>query len=283
MASASSVGRLELEGLLSVLFSGSKWRWGVGIGLEALAVLAGAGCVLASFATPWAGIAVTVAALAGSLFRWWGNSWRRHAERLLRAKELRDGLDWPVASKMFADLRETYSSLAERAGARQAEQRDFYDTDDPVRPRRLLEMLRESTWWSERLARFALRLSIALVTVLVLLCLSAGLPLIEALSGAPPHFAQLVSLYTALISLLFACDLGRLLIGYGRFAADSRDAYGQLNALAAHPDPAESEVLSAVLDYQFARAEAPPIPDWIWRARGETLNQTWAEELRPRP
>jgi len=282
LASAPPVGRLELEGLLSALFSGSKWRWGLGVALEAIAVLAGAVCVLLSVATPWAGIAVTVAALAGSLFRWWGDVWRRQAERLLRAKELRDGLDWSVEPKMFADLRATYSSLARKAGTRQAEQREFYDTEEVPGPRRLLEMLRESTWWSERLARFAFQLCFVLVALLVIASLYAGLPLARAFSGVP-DFAQLVSLYTALICLLFSCDLGRLVVGYSGFAGDARDAYGRLNALASHDTLSESSVLSIVLEYQFARADAPPIPDWMWRFQRDTLNETWADELRTRP
>ncbi len=282
MATAPPVGRVELEGLLSALFSGSKWRWGLGVALEALAVLAGAACVLLSVAAPWAGIAVTVVALAGSLLRWWADLWRRHAERLLRAKELRDGLEWPVDPKMFADIRATYASLTRRAETRQAEQSEFYDTTEAASPRRLLEMMRESTWWSERLARFAFQLSLALVALLIIASLYAGLPVIQAFSGTA-DFSQLVSLYTALICLLFSCDLGRLFVGYAEFAAEARDAYSRLNSLASQPAPPEAAVLSVVLEYQFARAEAPPIPDWLWRRRRETLNQTWSEELRSRP
>lgn len=283
MATAPPVGRLELEGLLSALFSGSKGRWGLGVALEALAVLAGATFVLVPVEIPWAGIAVTVTGLAGSLFRWRGDVRRGHAEQLLRAKELRDGLQWSVDSKMFADLREAYSSLGPIAGARQAEQRDFYDTDEPKGARRLLEMIRESTWWSERLARFAFRLSVGLIAVLILLCLYAGLPLVQALSGVLPDSVQLVGLYTALICLLFSCDLGRMALGYTHFASSARDANLQLNALASHPSPSEASVLSIVLEYQVARAEAPPIPDWAWRLRRETLNEIWADEMKTRP
>lgn len=282
MANAPPVGRLELEGLLSALFSGSKTRWGLGVGLEALAVLAGATFVLVPVKHPWAGIVVAVTAVAGSLIRWRGDVRRGDAEQLLRAKELRDGLAWPVAPKMFADLREAYSSLGPMAGARQAEQRDFYDTDEPAGARRLLEMIRESTWWSERLARFAFRLSFFLVAILVVVSLYAGLPLVQAFSGAPPDSVQLVGLYTALISLLFSCDLGRMVLGYSQFASRARDANLQLNALASHPSPSEASVLSIVMEYQFARAEAPPIPDWAWRLRRDTLNATWSDELKTR-
>lgn len=282
MAATQPVGRLELEGLLSALFSGSKWRWGFGVVLEVIAVLAGASLVLLSIATPWAGIAVTVIALAGSVLRSWGDLWRGHAERLLRAKELRDGLGWSVDSKMFADLRATYSSLAHRAGARQAEQREFYDTDEAPGPRRLVEMMRESSWWSERLASFAFRLSLFLVTLLAVASLYTGMPLAQAFSGSPPDFAQVGSLYTALICLLFSCDLGRLLIGYSQFASDARDANLQLNALAKQASLSEAAVLRTVLEYQFARAEAPPIPDWMWRMWRLTLNATWADELKTR-
>jgi hypothetical protein len=143
--------------------------------------------------------------------------------------------------------------------------------------------MRESTWWSERLARFAFRLSFAMVACLVIASLYGGLPLVRAVSGVPLDYAQLVGLYTALICLLFSCDLGRLPIGYSQFASNARDTNLQLNALASLPETSEPDVVRMVLDYQFARAEAPPIPDWAWRLRRDTLDETWAAELKSRP
>jgi len=272
---------MELEGLLSAFFTVSKRRWGPGLALESLAVFAGAVSVILEFAPTWAGVATAATALVGSLLRWRADVLRSYAEELLRAKELRDGLGWPVDRKRYADLRADHSSLAKLANFRQEEQSNFYETDEPVGPRRLVQMLRESTWWSERLARFCFWLTLGLVILLVIVSLYA-FPFAESFTGVPLEADQLVSLYTSLICLVFSGNVARLIFGYNSLSTAARDAYERLDSLADQSDLSGATALSIVMTYQFVRSAAPPIPDWVWRLRRTALNEAWEEELSHR-
>lgn len=199
----------------------------------------------------------------------------------MRAKELRDGLGWPIDAKRYADLRGDHPSLAATANVRQEEQSNFYDTEEPPGPRRLVQMLRESSWWSERLARLAFRLSLGLVIVLGVTSLYA-ISFADLLRGGPLTRAQLVSLNTSLICLVFSGNLAWLVVGYSALRDAASATYERLDALAAQAVPTQAAVLSAVMSYQFARAAAPPVPDWVWRLRRAVLNETWREELSKR-
>lgn len=273
------IDQVELEGLLSAFFTSSKNMWTWAVALSVVAILSGVGTA-AFYPQPpwWIGVPTGLFAFLGTALRWRSDSLRTIGEELLRGKEFRDGIGRPLDAKRIADLKEDYSHFSTTAARRQAEQDNFYDTLEPLGPARLVEMLRESSWWTERLARRGKTLATATSLALGASCLYA-LPLGTLVSGIPLAGSSLISFYTGLIGLFFTGDLARLIAGYAELSANARSSYRTFDALSGDDQVSLEDVLIAAFGYQLSRSQAPPIPTWLWRWRRGTLNALWATNL----
>lgn len=279
---SSLISRVELEGLLSAFFTVSKRRWAYSLLLQGIAVAIGTASVILGSTSLWGGIAVTAVATASSLARWRSAHLRAAAEALLCQKEFRDGLGWDPDSRLVADLKATHSKLAALAIKRQEEQSEFYDTKVTIGPSRMIEMVRESAWWTSQNSSFCSR-AVAYCGGLLVVSSLYGTMISWIATTGEPNPTTLVSLLTSVVSLVFALDIARLFFEYQALEREAEAAFSAAEALLERAELADCDALRPVLRYQVARALAPPIPDWVWRLRRDNLNSVWQAELARTP
>ena len=263
----------QLRGVLSTWFSRAKTWWGLSLGVQILASAVGAISVLTGNTSEWWALILGVASVIGGAGLWRSEALRHRAESLLRHTELQDGFGISVDDKTLADSLSRAIPIATAAVIRGQEQGMFYASSENTGARRVLDNLRESTWWTEQLALKMAWISgicAALVGIVALWSLLVAASLIR--SATPIVVSNVV---TAVIALVFAGNLIRLPSDYASLAADAREA----NTKAADHIRAgrldEGNALLLLCDYQLKRSTGPMIPDWTWRLLRVHLNEIW--------
>ncbi|KPV54312.1 hypothetical protein SE17_04550 [Kouleothrix aurantiaca] len=223
-------------------------------------------------------LAAAVLVIASVLCLWRSQRLKDTAEVLLRRFELYKGLSWPVSPREISDLVATAPQSVKTA-ARSGDGSDTYFTSTRQEtPKRLLENLTESAWWTKHQAR---RVSNILFGFSILVGILAVVTLIVSLQNASTlsqDFAEnIAKAVIAIIVFLFTAGYIRLAFDYLLLAQEATKAEERACQLLEKPNVTEVEAIQCAHDYQLARAAAPLLPTWLWKLMQNELNQLWKE------
>lgn len=197
------------------------------------------------------------------------------AEDCKRKLEIFDGFGRRPSSKWLANVRLAYPAKEDSAFNALLTQGITYDSDVPVSPRRVLENLAESAWFSYHLAGWCR-------TAITLLTFAAGVLILAIIFYFIGTLNDIESLRAAskavAATFVFLLSLGavRGMLAYSSFASKADKIDDEADELAKREgDISENDALRLLHDYQMARASAPMIPTWVWRIRRDALNKNW--------
>jgi flagellar biosynthesis protein FliQ len=209
--------------------------------------------------------------------QWRSDILKGRAEQLKRKIELFDGLGWTISP---ADLSDALAKISSRRRnlILKAVKENYFASQTSVGPKRAVENLQESAWWSKDLAGTTLILC-AIVTVVLVVgsLISLGVAVSAVKDTATLENTSRV--IAAIVSLIVSLGLIRLMSGYFAFGRRSE----QVEKATVHllgGTVSEVEAIKLLHDYQIARSAAPLIPDWIWKLRRKTLNELWDQYRR---
>lgn len=253
----------NLEGLRSVLFSSAKrwWFGGVGAGFLAIVVvpIASASDVLKSIDTTFAALL----AILGKVLRSCADAIRVDADRLQRANELSVGVGFPVNSAMVADVKYRYSRLAKVAEQQEANQQEYYSASGDPSPHLLVSMLRESAWWTARLAG----------TMECIIYTVAGIGFMASLLTLLIESTSKRFYGMAICSILLA-DLIQLGWRYHKTKSACDCVFKEFDSLS-DCDVTERDAVLTATDYHMVRSTGPLLPDWLWKMQRKKLQDAW--------
>jgi hypothetical protein len=213
-----------------------------------------------------------VLAVIAECCHWRSDIVKGRAEHLKRRIEFFDGLGWPIPS---VELSDGIAKMSRRQRSRMERTADesYFASESEVGAQRLLENLRESSWWSKHLAGWMLVAS-SLISSTLLIGSLVALALSIAATTNSAALDSISRVVAALLTLILSLGLVKLIAGYFTFAKKSEqienEAIGQLAKTLS-----DVEAIRILQEYQIARASAPLIPDWIWRMRRPLLNGLW--------
>lgn len=240
---------------------------------EFLAALVGViGCTVPSWGASSA-LVLAVLALVGTWVRGLSSRFADSAHDILRRLDLQDALGRPINPAIVADLIDDVPDLVQRLALRSQSAPYFGSVSQPG-PRRLLENLRESSWWTKRLAGDMAKVTNGFTVVLTGVGMLTLLAAVNGIRG--PGALQGASAWISAV-ILFA-------IAQGPHHASGR--YGQLRDSAAavqqraehllgRSAPDEMDALQVAADYHLARQRAPVIPTLWYERRRPALNKLW--------
>ena len=252
------------DGLRQALFSAAKWRWGWGLGLGYVAAVA-VPLAIWLHVPRWIGLSLAAATtVLGSGLRWWSASFRLHANSLLRDYEL-SSVGHPRDRVLSSHILAAHPRIVRKAARPGVERTPYHEARGHASTELLVGRMRESAWWTEKLASKAMNWSYALGCVAILLVLVSF-----ASAGS-------VGVRVHATAILLVVLVGILQLGwqYGQLAKTSGRAFSTLDALLVKCDLSEREALMEVSKYQTARDAAPLIPDWLWRLYRRDLQDAW--------
>ena len=199
-----------------------------------------------------------------------------------RKLDMQNGLGWAVADHDVADLLlKTPSSVKNVAKGEVAKEPYFASTLEPG-PRRLLEITRESSWWSRHLARkLALFCwgTFFVATILSLAGLFVSLQIASATMspGRGPTFATIARVVTSVLTLVLSLGTVKLALAYGDFEKKSAKIEESASRSIHASEASEIDAIKTAHEYTLARACAPMIPEWIWQWNRDELNALWSK------
>lgn len=211
------------------------------------------------------------------------NTWISHrvsqfkgaADECKRKHELFDGFGVVPNGKWLANFRMANPGALKTAEENLLRKGITYASAELPGPRRILENVVESAWFSHHLARWcatALAWGIFITGIFLvagLLFLACSTNQLESRNAAAKAIAA---------TFLFVISLGMIrgflsYQGFSRKADKCDDAAADL--LHTTGEPTEYEALRILNDYQMARASAPMIPTWVWKICRGRLNENW--------
>lgn len=257
------------------LFGRAKTFWWGGLSIKLVVFVLAACLALSTSSTawwlPWLALALNGTADTALLA---SDRYRSDAESLLRKLDLQDSLGWAIEAREVADLSARYPDVSAILPMGET-----YFASTATGPRRALENLRESSWWSKHLAETMRSASLFAVAAGIVVTLVALVGAVR-IAGEPGLASDaLVLAKTAVTFLMLAFTLGILRMGLGYHslhvrcqAIEDRATAGLANDAVACDTASAAKAWS---DYHIARAGAPMLPTLVWRLRRRRLNEVW--------
>lgn len=251
----------------------AKWWWSASLTFKILGFAFG--LLILPFSAETIPLVIAALTVLSEVTSYRSEAIRSRGQVIRRRLDFQDSLGWQISNAEFSDLlMRCPRSVRNRASTGQSTE-PYFASNLPPGPRRALQNISESAWWSKHLSESMFKFCLWLVIVGVLISVSTLLIALQAIGQADAR-ASVVRVVTALLMLLLSTDTIRLTLGYFGFAESA--GRSEL-AATAQLDSKKAEDIDAIKimnEYHVARAVGPIIPTWIWKYRRTELNQTWA-------
>lgn len=199
------------------------------------------------------------------------------AHDILRRLDLMDGLGHKIDPATAADLQDDTPFLVHWLALRQTQFPYFASSHQPS-PRRLVENLYESTWWTKRLARDMTWGSAAFAAVIW----SIGIFMLIATTNevwAPESWGA--GTLSALILFLIATGPQHARRQYAELREGAERVQHEAERLLGK-EPTEAQALALACEYHLKRQGAAVIPTPWYRLRRGRLNALWDDVVAER-
>lgn len=255
----------------------AKTWWWITRGLQ-LAVL-----VIGIVITVWNVLPTELAIVAsllsiGSVITLWVADHRKgNAQAIHRKFEFLDALGWEVSSQ---ELRNLHVTLPKEVKAKLDKSPNspytYFASKTARSPRRLMENLTESTFFSRHLAARSAQI-FGFITIVIFI-LAIGM-LLLTLQASPSQSTGIVTakIFVAVLGFLFTAGFIRLTYDFYRFSQVSSRAEDNACALLKQRDIELEEAIKLYHEYQLARAGSPLIPTLVWKYMRDELNKRWEQ------
>lgn len=259
--------------LADFFYGRAKILWFLSLGLKLFSALLGIVLVLAHIGSSLSPIFVFTLALCSELIQWQSDIQKGFAEALTRKIEYHNGFNWPFSPK---DMRDSLSRVSKKNRDRiskKIEDNYFASKEEPS-PRRVIENLRESAWWSSQQLGTVLLICVLVVATLIggsLFTLSRSIETIDNYSS----LANINRATTAVLSSVISLGLFKLIVGYYNFKSKADLIEQKATPLLKSENITEREAILLLHEYHLSRSSSPPIPSIVWRMKRKNLNELW--------
>jgi hypothetical protein len=268
-----------LRDLSRMQFSVAQWCLAAALIADIAALVVGVVGATSPAWVGWATLGLVVLALVAAQARAIGDRYSGRANEILRRLDLHEGLGRPIDPIIAADLVDDTPPFVQR-WTRWREEDPYFGSTQPLSPRRLVENVRESSWWSKRLAgdmasaAWMLGAALAVLGILTLVAATNGLMSEDAVQSSAPWLSGGILLLISQSPLQARRRYLELRDGVERI---QERAHSLLQSRQVN----EIEALEIAADYHLVRQCAPVIPTAWYNHRRDTLNNLWRTRVQP--
>jgi hypothetical protein len=264
---------LDLRSINQNRFAHAKRLWTIANLLRFTAFIAGAWAVFLATSPLYLPQILFMMVVAAELFQWRSDVIKGRCESLLRKLDLCRSFDMAISS---ADKRDIASYLPKPLRKRfsDSELPDTYFTSSgPPGPRKAIENLVESAWYTRQQANMMVGVCIVLTVVVVGVALAA---LIFASNGVQSVATRTMisKVVTSWLLLIFSLGMFKHGWAYYKLAERSDRTYHAGEHLL-RGEVTEADAVKQWYEYQIGRASSPLLPDWLWKLKQDDLNDSW--------
>ena len=262
-----------LEDLVNRAYDRAKWWAGGVLILQAGLFLSGVVAIFwpqITLTYPWVALPLALGgaeiARRASVYKGLAETAKRHHEYLL-------GFGVKPSGGQLADLRQSLRKELSKEANDLLKKGITYASSEAHGPKRVLENLSESAWYTRHLASRCVVWIAS--TVLITLTTSISI-LFWSTQTLDDSAARVASAKGIAATLIFLISVGaiRSWTGYLKLSQKAKDIDGEAcRLLAGEANAFEAQRLLA--EYQLARASAPIVPTWIWKIHRNSLNEDY--------
>ena len=217
---------------------------------------------------------VAIFAMIAELLQWRSEYIKSIAESLLRKFEYHDGFGWPILKLEISDILARVPVNIRKSIPSQDPDYQYFESKEVVGPKRVIENLIESAWWSKHLSETAIHV---FLTITLLTIIGSFAILIISIETVQNYsiLTNVSRIVTSTLLLLFSLRLIRNTVDYYSLNRKAGQIETKANDILQSQNFDKDKILKVLIEYQFVRNSSPLIPTWIWKARRETLNDLW--------
>jgi hypothetical protein len=255
------------------LFDRAKIWWGASLLLKLSVFAIGVTLIFSSHASKLSAFVVGFLSIASELCKLRSDQIKGVGEDLCRKLDFQESLGWQILMAEMSDIMLKFTNRG-RKKLLSKEGETYFASNTYPSPRRALENLQESAWFSKYLSRTMAHLCLTSIIILVFVSIATLLTSIHTIKDYD-LLANMGRVVTSSLMLVFSINLIPLMLGYFSFSHSAGDAERKAKDILDVGTCNEIDALKAWQEYHIVRAQAPLIPTWIWKYKRNTLNELW--------
>jgi hypothetical protein len=207
---------------------------------------------------------------------WRSDAVKDFSEELRRKLDTRDSFGWPISSTELSDLFIKTPANLRQLAPRETQGQNYFASRTPFGPKKALENIQESAWWSKHLSKKMFQYCLVTSLTLLVIILGTLIICIQTISSRD-SLINIGRIVTSTLMLFFILGLYRRIIGYYEFSQKASQIESRIENLLNTQNVSESDAIKIVHEYQLARFSSPLIPSFIWKQMRGELNLMWAK------
>jgi len=273
--------KISLRALDRIFRETAESWWFFSLLFKASIFLAGALLIFlpaSSQVIPFIVVALTLMAEFAS---WQYNGARDSWESLHRKLDLSESLSWKISNAEISDLL-IQSSKRQKEKALQLNLEPYFASSQVLGAKRTVENIQESAWWAKHLAKRAGSIYFGAIIFLLIGSLSVLIISIETIKDFDV-LSNMGRAVTSAVMLVFSLDIARIANAYKKYSGKAASIESETIRLLKNPNIMTVDAIKIVQEYHLAHAEAPMVPQWLWKLMRKDLDVTWQKYRRQRP
>ena len=267
---------MSIRLLMQAQFDEAK-RWWFWANVSRLLVVA---ATITSLLRPdwlsWIWVFSAALTVAYTVCQWRADALQSKTDAIKRKLEFQDGLGWRIPEIEKSDMLIEASSAVKRM-AYEHEESPYFDSLEAVSPKRAVENLTQSAWYTRHLARKMAKIVFTFSAIIIVISVTL---LVVALQSPPLQLWGTAIGHMVITVLVFIVASGYVRLGF-RYRVLSQQAErftDRGKQLCKLETLSERQSIQLLHEYQIARVTAPMIPDWLWRKSEAELNKLWKQQ-----
>lgn len=214
---------------------------------------------------------ILLLSLTSETFSIISDKYKSQGEKLLRALDLRLSFGSAIPKTIELELNE---QIAKKKRKEFTEEEDtYFASTAPAGPKKALENLRESSWYSKKEANTMLIIYNVLTITLITLSLIAVIIASKAIMN-PEIRNQTTNTSTSFLMLLISLWMIKGGYSYFKMREMCDKFFISSDSLLKH-EINEEDAKRLWNEYHLYRATFPLLPEWLWKLKGESLERAW--------
>lgn len=264
---------MDLRAINQYRFDEAKTFWGASVLVKFLTFVFGAVTVFIEHPPAYTPQLLLISACLSELLQWRSDFLKGQSEGLLRKLDVCKSFQKELSE---TDKREIVADLPHKVRAQfSVEANDkYFASTTPPGPRRSVENLLESAWYTRKQCVAMTIFCIVLIVVL----LTTSLFALFIASKEVKDVVVLTNISKAVTSwLLLVFSLGVFKNAWGYYKMYQRCLKTENNAehLLGNENVLEADAIKQWYEYQIARSSAPLLPGWLWSLMKDSLDDAW--------
>jgi hypothetical protein len=275
MAKNPSLATYDPRSLDRALFELSKKWWLFALLCKLVVFVVSVVVILAGVIPQVAPFIAIVLSIAAELLLWQSDRTKDTAEALLRKLDAYDSFGWQISGTEMSDLLvQVPSRIKSRLTSDNTEEK-YFTSGGERGPKRAVENIQESAWWSKHLAARSGLICVWITCVAVAVSIALIVLSIETIKNFDV-LSSIGRVATSTIALIFSLGLFRLAVSYYSFSGKAARIEKDATYLLGHTHTDSAQAIKIAYEYQLARATAPLIPTWVYNSMCLELRALWA-------